>query len=271
MNISRSIWISIEAALLLFLGTFGLGLLLNFNVFTMENFTLTVRYLLVIKAIIISILFSFWYFQDKNIIPTYKEGIIFGSIITGTSLVVDFILSFIYSMIFFNFNAFLTFYTEWTTWIVYPIIFVSATAVSVLVGLSREEDKIFEKKHDKPKKKKKLFDETKDSRLKKITALVLFAWGLALVSFPGSFRVVGAVFLLSSIYLFIRSSRHKQLALVMMSLTALSWGAFQLFFVFGGFYSSLTINNLQRYMVLLLISFVLSIMLLGWLAFSKKK
>jgi len=271
MNVSRSVWMGIGAAIILFLSTLGLAWLLNFDLFSREGVSLTVRYVLLVKTIIIAVLFSFWYFQDENIFPTFKEGSIFGIIVTGSSIVFDFTFSFIYAMILYDFSGFMTYYLEWTVWVSYPLLYIAGIAVAAMVSLSRGEEDYLTTRKDLPKKTKPKFDETKDGRPKKLVGLVLFAWGLSLVSFAGSFRVVGIIFILSSVYLLMRASRERKLASILLGINALLWSALQIVLVFFDYYASLSTTILQKYVTLSIINLGVSLLILGWFAFSKKR
>jgi hypothetical protein len=134
MNLKRAIWMGA----LVYASSFIIGILiavaLEIDFSTATEAPPQVWYIGIVVTIVLSALFTLWYFKDKKIKPAPKEGLLFGFVIVILGSVFDAALIIPYLLLTDSPQDPITYYSNPLFWFTLLLIFATTTIVGWYKG-----------------------------------------------------------------------------------------------------------------------------------------
>ena len=146
MDLKRAIWMGALVYFISFIIGIIIAITLGIDFSTATEAPSQVWYMGIIATVIILVFFALWYFKDKKIKPTPKEGFLFGLTVVIVGTIFDAVLIVPYIILSDSLQNSLAYYLDPLFWITLLLILATTT----IVGWYLEK----KKKVGKKKKKK---------------------------------------------------------------------------------------------------------------------
>ncbi|MCA9495577.1 MAG: hypothetical protein KC589_01430 [Nanoarchaeota archaeon] len=161
MKFKKILWIATLTLVLLVLFTLASSKIFEIDFTTAQNASVSFWFIVLILSTVFGAVFTHFYFKDKNVIPSAKEGFILAISIIIISFMIEFIFIIIYTMFVSKPYDFVSYYFEPLFW-ASVLLFVISSSVYGFINEGKERNipiktksSTVKKKDKKPSKKTK--------------------------------------------------------------------------------------------------------------------